>query len=227
MLRKVNNGIFLPCSGYTFDTFILTEAREMDLSERIHHTKKPRDRANLTEAAISKLKPMERDYMLGCGHGVWLRVRSTGRKTFIIRRKEAGRTKIITLGDWPSMSLRQALALSFTTSTPHDATISNLIEQYQQVVIAKHARPKQFSPYAKRMRAALGSRRVSEITTKALSALVADSRSTPRAADSLRSHLRAMFGLAMELGWRADNPALPIGSRVTGYTYKPRERTSY
>jgi integrase len=179
----------------------------------------------MTETEIKALRPKETDFMVGCGNGLWLRVRTSGRKTFIIRRKQAGKTKIITLGNWPTLSLKEAMRKTATTATPSDATMADLLDSYRDAVIAKHRRPKQFDAYERRIAAVIGRKRVSEITAKTLAALVADSKDTPRAADSLRSHLRAMFAMAIELGWRTDNPAAVIGARVTGYKYEPRTRT--
>jgi len=185
-----------------------------------------RDFRNVSkESDIKDLKPMTTDFMVGCGNGLWLRVRATGKKTFIIRRKVAGKTKIITLGDWPTLSLKQAQGKSYTVATPADATMNDLVDSYEKTVIAKHARPIQFRAYGRRIREAMGRKRVGEITAKDAAALVASIRSTPRAADSLKTHFKALFSLAIELGWRSDNPAMVIGARVTGYKYEPRTRT--
>jgi len=178
----------------------------------------------MDEATIKQTKHRDTDFMVGCGDGLWLRVRTTGRKTFIIRRKQSGKTRIITLGDWPTLSLKAAKAKTATAKTPSDATINDLLEQYHEAVISRHARPKQFSSYSERIRLAMGTARVSEVTKKRVAELVASQKATPRSADSLRSHLRAMFSLAGELGWCEDNPADGIGSRVTGYKYEPRTR---
>lgn len=179
----------------------------------------------MTEADIKGLKPRAADYMVGCGNGLLIRVRTTGRKTFIIRRKQAGKTRIVTLApDWPTLSLKDAGRLTATAKTPSDTTVNDLLKQYHEAVISSHARPKQFAVYERRIGRAVGTIRVSEVGSKRLAELVAEHRSTPRGADSLRSHLKAMFSLAVELGWREDNPAAAMGARVTGYTYKPRER---
>ncbi|HAF43725.1 MAG TPA: hypothetical protein DCK83_01940 [Gallionellaceae bacterium] len=179
----------------------------------------------MNEADIKAVKQRDKDYMVGCGDSLWLRVRTTGRKTFIVRRKQAGKTKIITLGDWPTLSLKEASRRAITVKTPGDATMNDLVQQYREAVISRHSRPKQFDSYEAKIQAAIGNIRVSEVGTKRLSELVADSKSTPRAADSLRSHLKAMFAMAIELGWRTDNPAAVIGARVTGYKYEPITRT--
>lgn len=183
------------------------------------------------ETDIKELSPREQDYMVGCGGGLWLRVRAgvrnpAGRKTFVIRRQENGKPKVITLGDWPMLSLKEARRMALTVATPADATMADLIDEYRNTVIKRHARPVQFEAYARRIDAAFGRKRVAEIQTKQLADLVAGVREDgkPRAADSLRTHLKAMMGVAMERGWRKDNPAVPIGKNTTGYQYEPCTR---
>lgn len=178
----------------------------------------------MDEANIKALKQRTTDFMVGCGDSLWLRIRTTGRKTFIVRRKHAGKTKIITLGDWPTLSLKDAKRMTATAKTPSDATVNDLLQQYHEAVISRHARPKQFTSYAERIRVSMGTVRVSEVTAKRVAELVTEHRATPRSADSLRSHIKAMFSLAIELGWRDDNPAAVIGARVTGYKYEPVTR---
>jgi integrase len=178
----------------------------------------------MNEADIKLIKQRPTDFMVGCGSSLWLRVRTTGRKTFIVRRKQGSKTKIITLGDWPTLSLKDATRLAVTAKTPGEATVNDLLQQYHDAVISGHARPKQFATYKSRIRLAIGNMKVTEVTAKRLSELISESRGTPRSADSLRSHLKAMFSLAIELGWRTDNPASVIGARVTGYKYEPITR---
>lgn len=179
----------------------------------------------MNEADIRTLKPRATDYMVVVGDGLLIRVRATGRKTFIIRRKQAGKTRIITLApDWPTLSMKDAIRRAATAKMPSDATVNDLLKEYHAAVISRHARPKQFAAYEQRISNALGNIRVSEVGARRVAELVSDYRSTPRSADSLRSHLKAMFSLAIELGWREDNPAAVIGARVTGYTYEPRTR---
>lgn len=178
----------------------------------------------MDEATIKQIKQRATDFMVGYDDGLWLRIRTTGRKAFIVRRKQGGKSKIITLGDWPVLSFKVAKLMAATVKTPSDSTVNDLLKQYHEAVISRHARPKQFATYAERIRAAMGMVRVSEVSAKRLAELVAESRPTPRSADSLRSHLKAMFSLAIGLGWRDDNPAAVIGARVTGYKYEPITR---
>lgn len=104
-----------------------------------------------------------------------------------MRRKQGGKTRIITLGDWPVLSLKAAKAKTATAKTPSNATVNDLLEQYHEAVISRHARPKQFATYAERIRAAVGNVRVSEVSAKRLAELVAQHRATPRTGQRLQN----------------------------------------
>ena len=64
----------------------------------------------LTEARIRSLKPANRDRMIGDGNALYLRVRTSGTKTWILRKKHAGQVRIVTLGDYPEKSLAEVRA---------------------------------------------------------------------------------------------------------------------
>ena len=55
----------------------------------------------LADVRIKTVKPGSRDRWVGDGMGLWLCVRTTGTKTFAIRSKTAGKTRVVTLGEWP------------------------------------------------------------------------------------------------------------------------------
>jgi len=65
------------------------------------------------------------------------------------RAQQAGwQDQVITLGDWPVLSLKGAKAKTATAKTPSDAAVNDLLEQYHEAVIRHHARPNQFATYA-------------------------------------------------------------------------------
>ncbi|HKB73525.1 MAG TPA: Arm DNA-binding domain-containing protein, partial [Burkholderiales bacterium] len=66
--------------------------------------------SKLTDARIRALKPNPRDRWVGDGQGLWLRVRTSGSKVFVLRKKHAGHTRVLTLGESPQYSLAQARA---------------------------------------------------------------------------------------------------------------------
>ena len=63
-------------------------------------------RLNVT--AIRAAKPAERDLWMGDGGGLWLRVRTSGTKVFASRIREVGKPKVITLGEYPGVTLSAA-----------------------------------------------------------------------------------------------------------------------
>jgi len=86
---------------------------------------------SLTDTSIRNLKPRDQDYMVGDGAGLWLRVRTSGAKVFIVRKKAAGKTRIITLGKWPDLSLLEARrkALDPATTAPRQGvTLAELAD---------------------------------------------------------------------------------------------------
>ena len=62
----------------------------------------------LTEAKVRTSKPENKDRWLNDGSGLYLRIRKGGGKVWVIRRKQHGKTQIITLNDYPTLSLREA-----------------------------------------------------------------------------------------------------------------------
>ena len=63
----------------------------------------------LTNTAIQRASPREREYLLHDDRGLYLRIRPTGRRCWIYRyRGEDGRERKITLGEYPAYSLSEA-----------------------------------------------------------------------------------------------------------------------
>lgn len=66
-----------------------------------------------------------------------------------------------------------------------------------------------------RFRAKYGDRSASTMTTRHVAKLVSNMANTPSAANNLRKRLGQLFRLAIELGWRTDNPAKSVaGLRI-------------
>ncbi len=62
----------------------------------------------MTETEIKKAKPKEKDYFLNDRDGLRLRVSPAGSKTFQMRYSFGDKRKLITIGQYPSVSLEQA-----------------------------------------------------------------------------------------------------------------------
>ena len=65
-------------------------------------------RQQLLDSQLRALRPDNSDYWKNDSNGLYIRVRPTGTKSFVLRRKVNGKTIRTTLGQYPSMSLKQA-----------------------------------------------------------------------------------------------------------------------
>lgn len=66
----------------------------------------------LTETQLKRLPAPEKDQLIGLGDCLYLRIRTTGRKTFIIRRRVGDKMTSTTVGDWPAWSIQRARAVA-------------------------------------------------------------------------------------------------------------------
>lgn len=64
----------------------------------------------LTETQLKRLPTPDKDQLIGLGDCLYLRIRTTGRKTFIIRRRVGDKMTSTTVGDWPQWSIQRARA---------------------------------------------------------------------------------------------------------------------
>jgi integrase len=81
------------------------------MNTRTEHPSRPN-----TEAAIRALTAPDRDVVIPMGDCLHLRVRRSGKKTFLIRRRVGGKWQVTTLGDWPQWSLQRARAAALAPS---------------------------------------------------------------------------------------------------------------
>lgn len=170
-----------------------------------------------------------KDRLVSAGDGLYLNVRRSS-KTWIIRRTIKGKLRVRTLGRHPALSVKEARALALADAldkAPNMMTLGDLAERYfTEVVEVEQRRPELFRGYLDRaVIPALGPRRVVELTPSDVAAVVQNYRTRgARTADSLRAVLRTLFGYAIEIGVRADNPAALLTRRVAGYRPAPRKR---
>lgn len=98
----------------------------------------------LTETKIRHAKPTNKDQWLSDGAGLYLRIRKSGSRNWVIRRMQNGRNQVITLGTYPETSLKQARLLAARYQLKqevHGITVADLVERYlQEVVEPTHKR---------------------------------------------------------------------------------------
>ena len=106
--------------------------------------------AALSENIIKSLHWDGKDKRILDGQGLYLNLRRNS-KTWIFRKKHSGKTQIITLGKWPTLSCKQARldARRYADeSNISNKTVSDLIAEYKKDVVYPDSKvPKQVEGY--------------------------------------------------------------------------------
>jgi integrase len=172
-----------------------------------------------------------KDKRLLDGSGLYLNLRRKS-KTWIFRKKHFGKTRIITLGKWPTLSCKQARIEAGKYADQPDLsgkTVSDLVAEYKKDIVNPDSKiPKQVYGYLNQIEKELGSLRV--ITIKRLQLVQFIKRYSrehgARTADRLRSYLRMLFAYGVEEGViTGQNEMDGVSMRVTGYKPIARSRT--
>lgn len=183
---------------------------------------------SLSEQSAKALKWEGKDRTYSDGNGLYLLVRRSS-KTWIIRQRHGGKAKIITVGKYPALPVKEARAKAAQVAVAGampDGTVADLIKKYEHEVLIDHKRPHLAIGYFERaVLPKLGRRRAREVTRADVVQLVQAYKGRGiRSADQLRSQLRQLFGYALELGWCDENPVAGVTRRVSGYKPTPRAR---
>lgn len=173
------------------------------------------------------------DILLADGNSLYLRVRPTGTKTWIVRRKRHGRVQVITLGDYPGIDLKTArqkasdMAAKPGMAGAVGVTVARAIEEFMDELIRpKYRRTNNAEVYARRIKNELGSRALATLQPIEITAMVrAGAKKHPVAANRLLSFTKHFLGWCVEVGYLAVNPAASITKRVAGGDEKSRDRT--
>jgi len=187
----------------------------------------------LTDKQARLAKWDGKDFTLNDGNGLYLKIRKAS-KTWIIRRKREGKMRVTTLGNYPDIPLKEArnnAATSDKKRHPSSVTVGELADEYRAIIERDNKRPALTTGYLDRgLPQSLKKMRVADVVRTDLVLAIKEytprnaKRPGERARDAFRGILRQMFGLAVELGYRDDNPADQITARVTGYKQVDRDR---
>ncbi len=183
----------------------------------------------MNEKDIKALK-WEKDRQIGLGNGLYLHLRKSS-KTYIIRKRDRGKTQIITLGKCPTLSLKAAKLKAMEISLEKDICnkkLTELKEKYYDEIVKPFSKvPKQVEGYLNNINDEYGSRKIIDISRSDLVSFI-QTYSTDRgarSADRVRSYLKQLFSYAVELGWLDTSPMLEVTKRITGYQAIERKRT--
>ncbi len=183
-------------------------------------------RLKLTATQCAKARPGAKDKWLNDGNGLYLRVRASGGKVWIIRRKVAGKTQIITLGEYSDhLGLQEARERAGSRKAGVQ-TVADLADKYlREIVDRTHKRPELPRGYFDRVLPEIGKWRVRDVERNdVVDVIQGYKKRGARTADSLRSTLHGMFDYGLELGWIDHNPLRDVTRRVTGYEAVHRDR---
>ena len=184
----------------------------------------------LTEARVRTIKATDKDQWLNDGDGLYLRIHKGGSKVWIIRRKQFGKTQIITLDRYPTMKLKQARLKAAEYQLKKDVSntsVETLANKYLDEVVRKDFKRPHYAEgyFNKTIIPKLGNKKVRDVSRANLVTLIQQySKRGARTADALRSHLKKMFGYAVELGYIDTNPMNDVTRRVAGYKPVARDR---
>ena len=188
----------------------------------------------LSVAGIKAAKPRPRDQWLSDGAGLYLRVRASGGKSWVLRRKRkqpdgTHKTKVITLGKWPDMGLKEArVAATKTRGTAvPDIKLGELLEKwYAEVIEPTYKRPRQVEQYIGRVSDELYMTKLRDLNRLAVREFLlvyADERG-PVAANRLLSILKQATAFAIQAGYTESSPIEGLPRRIVGGQEKPRQR---
>jgi integrase len=184
-------------------------------------------------AHVQKAIAAGHDILLADGNGLYLRVRPTGTKTWIVRRKRHGRVQVITLGAYPEIGLKAArqkasdLAAKPGMAGAIGVTVARAIEEFMSELIRpRYRRTNTAEVYARRIKKELGSRALATLQPVEITAMVrAGAKKHPVAANRLLSFTKHFLGWAVEVGYLTTSPAANITKRIAGGEEKSRDRT--
>jgi integrase len=186
----------------------------------------------LTDARIKKLATPERDQLIPAGDrsGLYLRVRATGRRTWVTRRRVAGAWRVETLGDWPALTALNARRKA-ATDEPRQAaavTFGKAVESFYREAIEPRYRskPLETKAYLVRDCARLAPMRLDRVTRADVVSIVRGKAATaPNGAAKLLAITKQFFNWCLLGGLIQTDPTAGLtGRQLLIPPQQPRER---
>jgi integrase len=186
--------------------------------------------SNLSESYLRSLTWSGSDKRISDGEGLYINLREHS-KTWIVRKKKANKTQIITIGKWPALSCKQARkdARKFTDELDISAiTVTELANEFlTDVVFPESKVVKQVEGYINNIKDEIGCLKVIAVKRAQLTGYIKrySSERGARSADRMRSYLKQLFSYGVELGYvTGESPMDGVTKRVTGYKAIDRSR---
>lgn len=183
----------------------------------------------LSDLRIRKLKPGARDKWVSDGNGLYLRLRASGARSWVLRRKRGGHAEVITLGTWPKLSLADARvkAAAVSGKTVSTATLGALLEVWHSDIVAKtYRRAADVAAYFDRLDPGLKATKLRDLERLEVRAALrryADKRG-PVGANRLLSILKTALRFAVDAGYLQSSPLEGLSPDLVGGAETARVR---
>jgi len=183
----------------------------------------------LNDPLIRSLKPQEKDQFVADGNGLWLRVRATGSKAWIIRRKSGGRQMVTTLGSYPTISLRDAREAAMRDRARHplvgstNVTVNEAADEWLAQLRRKSL--KSVETYINYLRLHHGNKRVRDLSRGDVLRMIEKYRvGRPVAGNRMLATFRQFFGWCHDHEFCDASPAAHLKRDTHGSKEKTRAR---
>lgn len=185
--------------------------------------------AKLSDRRIRDTKPGAVDKWISDGDGLYIRIRTNGTKTWVIRRMKAGKTSSETIGEFPEMdckAAREAFAKRSFSPNLQKMTFTELLEEwFTRQIEPKYRVTKNIRTYVDRAKAEFGTVALARLTTAQLTGwLKKYAKSAPVAANRCASNIKLALNYAVVSGYIDRNPLQAVTNRVIGGEEKTRDR---
>lgn len=181
---------------------------------------------SLTDRAVRNLRATDKEVLLSDGDGLYIRVRPTGSKTWVRRSQIGGKSKKLTLGEYPAMGLAEARARCSTVDTEIGVLVTTAYTDWIAALHKIRKAPEQvearmqlhFLPY-------FGNRPVNELTRAELvDRLKLIASKAPVQANRALSEIKQFLAYCAESGWIKESVLVGVTTRVAGGKEKTRDR---
>jgi len=183
----------------------------------------------LSDRRIRTLKPAHRDKWYSDGNGLYLRVRATGGRSWVLRRKRGGHVEVITVGAWPVLGIAQARAKAGALAGKDVSTVTlgALLDAWHtDIVRTTYRRPREVRGYIDRLDPALKATKLpnlERVEVRHALRRYAEERG-PIAANRALSILKTALRFAVDAGYLQISPVDRLSSELIGGTEVSRDR---
>jgi integrase len=184
----------------------------------------------LTEAKIKNLQLPTTDTLIGLGNHLFLRHRPSGRKTFVLRRKEAGKMTSTTIGDWPQWTIQRARASAQQPAVPlaERITFGEAADRFcvEMIEARYRGKPAETVAFFTRDSASLYPTQLSKVTRQQLIAIIMKKHATaPNNARKMLAILKQFCKWAVLHDLLANDPlSVATVGNLGMKQYEPRAR---